>query len=49
MSRYSEVSKRIMAIFKQYDPNMLGASVDEAYIKYVFSPSALQEARGILF
>ncbi|KAH8977778.1 hypothetical protein EDB86DRAFT_3054602 [Lactarius hatsudake] len=32
MSLYSDVSKQIMAIFKQYDPNMLAASVDEAYI-----------------
>jgi DNA polymerase kappa len=32
MSLYSEVSKRIMAIFRQYDPNMLAASVDEAYL-----------------
>ncbi|KAH9985790.1 hypothetical protein BJV74DRAFT_775412 [Russula compacta] len=31
MSRYSEVSKRIMAIFRQYDPNLLAASVDEAF------------------
>ena len=35
MSRYTEVSKRIMAIFRQYDPNMLAASVDEAYLKQV--------------
>ena len=35
MSRYSEVSKRIMAIFRQYDPNMLAAGVDEAYLKHV--------------
>ncbi|KAF8265460.1 hypothetical protein EI94DRAFT_1858275 [Lactarius quietus] len=32
MSLYSEVSKRIMSIFRQYDPNMLSASVDEAYL-----------------
>ncbi|KAI0302716.1 hypothetical protein BC826DRAFT_1089789 [Russula brevipes] len=32
MSRYSEVSKRIMTIFRQYDTNMLAASVDEAYL-----------------
>lgn len=38
MSRYSEVSKRIMAIFRQYDPNLLAASVDEAYLKQVSSP-----------
>jgi DNA polymerase kappa len=35
MSRYAEVSKQIMAIFRQYDPNMLAASVDEAYLKQV--------------
>ncbi|KAI0295820.1 hypothetical protein B0F90DRAFT_1637231 [Multifurca ochricompacta] len=35
MSRYSEVSKRIMAIFRQYDPNMFAAGVDEAYLKQV--------------
>jgi DNA polymerase kappa len=40
MSRYAEVSKEIMAIFRQYDPNMLASSVDEAYIKQVtFSSS----------
>jgi DNA polymerase kappa len=33
MSLYSEVSKQIMGIFRQYDPNMLAASVDEAYLK----------------
>jgi DNA polymerase kappa len=33
MSRYSEVSKQIMAIFRQYDPTMLAAGVDEAYLK----------------
>ncbi|KAI0066045.1 IMS-domain-containing protein [Artomyces pyxidatus] len=32
MSRYSELSKNIMAIFRQYDENMLAASVDEAYM-----------------
>ncbi|KAH9979034.1 hypothetical protein BGW80DRAFT_1442884 [Lactifluus volemus] len=32
MSRYSEVSKQIMAIFRQYDPTMLAAGVDEAYL-----------------
>ena len=35
MSRYTEVSKQIMAIFRQYDLNMLAASVDEAYLKQV--------------
>lgn len=33
MSRYVEMSKQIMAIFRQYDPNMLAASVDEGYLK----------------
>jgi DNA polymerase kappa len=47
MSRYSELSKRIMAIFRQYDPNMLAASVDEAYIKQVsFSTSRPGKRRG---
>lgn len=32
MSRYINVSKQIMAIFRQYDPNMLASSVDEAYL-----------------
>ncbi|KAH9046045.1 IMS-domain-containing protein [Lactarius hengduanensis] len=32
MSLYSDMSKQIMAIFRQYDPNMLAASVDEAYL-----------------
>jgi hypothetical protein len=42
MSRYSEVSKRIMSVFRQYDPNMLAASVDEAYLKQVsFSSTRL--------
>lgn len=35
MARYSEMSKRVMSIFRQYDPNMLAASVDEGYLKYV--------------
>src|SRR6266436_3720537 len=35
MSRYVEVSKQIMAIFRQYDLNMLAAGVDEAYLKQV--------------
>ena len=50
MSRYSELSKRIMAIFRQYDPNMLAASVDEAYIKQVpFSTSRLCKRGGAFF
>ncbi|KAI0259266.1 hypothetical protein BC834DRAFT_943515 [Gloeopeniophorella convolvens] len=35
MPRYVEVSRQIMSIFRTYDPNMLAASVDEAYIKRV--------------
>jgi hypothetical protein len=35
-----------MAVFKQYDPNMLGASVDEAYLKYVFSSSTSMIGEG---
>jgi nucleotidyltransferase/DNA polymerase involved in DNA repair len=33
--RYSEISKKVMAIFQDYDPNMLAASCDEGYLKYV--------------
>jgi len=32
MSRYLEVSKRIMTIFREYDPNILAAGADEAYL-----------------
>ncbi|ETW80514.1 hypothetical protein HETIRDRAFT_46153 [Heterobasidion irregulare TC 32-1] len=32
MSRYSEMSKIIMNIFRQYDPDLLAASIDEAYL-----------------
>ncbi|THH16729.1 hypothetical protein EW146_g3950 [Bondarzewia mesenterica] len=32
MSRYSEMSKKVMNIFRQYDSNLLAASVDEAYL-----------------
>jgi nucleotidyltransferase/DNA polymerase involved in DNA repair len=49
MSRYSEVSKQIMALFRQYDPNMLAASVDEAYLKQVFSPVPASAGEGELF
>ncbi|TCD70323.1 hypothetical protein EIP91_003952 [Steccherinum ochraceum] len=31
-SRYSEMSKQVMSIFRRYDPNMLAASVDEGYL-----------------
>lgn len=40
MARYSEMSKRVMSIFRQYDSDMLAASVDEGYLKYV-SPVSL--------
>lgn len=33
--RYIEMSKQIMAIFRQYDPNMCAAGCDEGYLKYV--------------
>lgn len=32
-SRYSEMSKKVMDIFRRYDPNMHAASVDEGYLK----------------
>ncbi|THH28737.1 hypothetical protein EUX98_g5433 [Antrodiella citrinella] len=32
MSRYSEMSQKIMGIFRRYDPNMHAASVDEGYL-----------------
>jgi hypothetical protein len=36
-----------MAIFRQYDPNMLAASVDEAYLKQVlFSAGLLERQEG---
>ncbi|KAA1471783.1 DNA/RNA polymerase [Dentipellis sp. KUC8613] len=31
-SRYGEMSKKVMNIFRRYDPNMLAASVDEGYL-----------------
>ena len=49
MSRYSEVSKQIMALYREYDPNMLAASVDEAYLKQVFSPAPALAGEGELF
>lgn len=33
--RYIEMSKKVMSIFRRYDPNMLAASIDEGYLKYV--------------
>lgn len=35
-SRYSEMSKIVMGVFRRYDPNMCAASVDEGYLKWVF-------------
>ncbi|TFY79901.1 hypothetical protein EWM64_g4108 [Hericium alpestre] len=32
MGKYSEMSKRVMSVFRQYDPEMLAASVDEGYL-----------------
>jgi len=48
MSRYSKVSKRIMVIFKQYDPDMLAAGIDEGYLKYVSFLSTRPKRRGVL-
>ncbi len=31
--RYSEMSEKVMAIFRRYDPNMAAAGCDEGYIK----------------
>lgn len=31
--RYSTMSNKVMAIFARYDPEMLAASCDEAYLK----------------
>lgn len=36
-SRYSEMSKRVMNIFRRYDPNMAVAGCDEGYLKCVSS------------
>lgn len=33
--RYSEMSNRVMDIFRQYDPNMSVVGCDEGYLKYV--------------
>jgi DNA polymerase kappa len=34
-SRYSEMSGRVMDVFKRYDPDMAVAGCDEGYLKYV--------------
>ncbi len=33
-SRYSEMSTKVMDIFRRYDPNMQPAGTDEGYLKY---------------
>lgn len=33
-SRYTEMSGKVMGIFKEYDPNMCVAGCDEGYLKY---------------
>ena len=33
MPKYVGMSRRVMDIFKQYDPNMLVAGCDEGYLK----------------
>ena len=32
-ARYNEMSKKVMAIFKRYDPTMCPAGCDEGYLK----------------
>lgn len=34
-SRYSEMSKKVMDVFRRYDPTMAPAGCDEGYLKYV--------------
>lgn len=34
---YSEMSSKVMNIFRQYDPNMIVAGCDEGYLKSVLS------------
>lgn len=43
-SRYSEMSKRVMDIFRYYDPNMAVAGCDEGYLKYVSTGTLLRVA-----
>lgn len=40
------MSDRIMAIFAQYDPNMLPAGCDEGYLKYFLSLSFFMSILG---
>lgn len=39
--RYIEMSGKVMDILRTRDPNMAAASLDEAYLKYIGSPSVL--------
>lgn len=32
---YMDISRKIMKIFREYDPNMFTAGCDEGYLKYV--------------
>ena len=34
-NQYMDISRKIMDIFREYDPNMLTAGCDEGYLKYV--------------
>lgn len=34
-SRYTEMSGKVMSVFKSYDPNMAVAGCDEGYLKYI--------------
>jgi DNA polymerase kappa len=34
-SRYADMSQRVMAVFRRYDPHMLVAGCDEGYLKCV--------------
>jgi DNA polymerase kappa len=45
MERYIEMSAQIMPIFRQYDPNMLAAGVDEGYLKCAFTHGSLMSAK----
>lgn len=35
--QYMEISRKIMKIFREYDPNMFAAGCDEGYLKYATS------------
>ena len=34
---YMDISRKIMNIFREYDPNMFAAGCDEGYLKYASS------------